>query len=333
MAKTLEELKQENAEAEALESTEAQTVLEGEEVEADEVEAEESEEVAQTESEETEETELEAWMQAEEQTSDDDHGVPVAKHASMRNKLKGTIREQESEIDQLRKQIEELKGSSSPAPSVRAASELPTRPKLDDFDYDEDKYNQAMDAWYDAKLDVKLQSTQQQTQTAQALEKLNSDVDRHYERAEKLIAETGIKPELYRDADTAVRKAIEAVRPGTGDQVADFIISTLGEGSEKVMYYLGRNEAAKASLQAKLVNDPSGLQAMAYLGQVSAKVTTPVKSKTKAPAPAPKAEGDAAVSTSDKAWIKKYKAAKNDPQKSFDVRREARKAGVNTSNW
>lgn len=339
MGKTLEELKRENAEAETAEVTAPQAEIETEETKAAVVETEETEEVAETSEEATEEAPVETWMQAEEQTSDNGDQVPVSKHVAVKHKLKGTIKEQVSEIEQLKAQIEELKTSPiTPPATPAAASEIGARPKLDDYDYDDDRYNAALDAWYDAKMEAKLlgqqQTVQQNTQQQEVAQKLTQSVDDHYKRAATLIETAGIKPELYQTADTSVRRAIEAVKPGQGEQITDFIISTLGEGSEKVMYKLGIDSTAQAELQSKLINDPSGMQAMAYLGRLSEKVNAPVKRKSKAPAPAATLQGDAQGdgSAASKAMLKKYKAAK-DTQSRFDVRREARKAGVDVSNW
>ncbi len=336
MAKTLEELKAENAAKEAEETETPQVDVEAEEIKAVDEEVEETEEDAETSDEEAEDPETEAWMQTDEQTSDHDGtAVPVAKHVSMRNKLKGAVKEKDSEIETLRAEIEALKGAT--VQSVQTQSNLPNRPTLEQFDYDEEKHNAALDAWYDAKLDAKLNSTNQNANIAkqqeQAKKALDLAVDRHYENAEKLIESSGISPDVYRQADVAVRSMLETARPGQGDVVADFLISTLGEGSEKVMYYIGRNPAKLAEIQADLMSDPSGMKAVAKLGRISAEVSAPTKRKSNAPKPSRQINGDAGTQgNSEKALKKKYGAAK-DAQTRFNIRREAKKDGVNVSKW
>ncbi len=336
MAKTLEELKAENAAKEAEETETPQVDVETEEVEAVEEEAEETEEVAETSDEEAEETETEAWMQADEQTSDyDGSAVPIAKHVSMRNKLKGTVKEKDSEIETLKAEIEALKGVKYQP--VQTQYNLPPRPTLEQFDYDETKHNAALDEWYDAKMDARINSSTQTAniivQQEQAKKALETAVDRHYENAEKLIEESGISPDVYKQADAAVRGMLEAARPGQGDTVADYLISTLGEGSEKVMYYIGRNKSKLAEIHADLISDPSGMKAMAKLGRISAEVSAPTKRKSNAPKPSRQIQGDAGTQgNSEKALKKKYNAAK-DAQTRFNIRREAKKSGVNVSNW
>ena len=336
MAKTLEELKAENAAAEEMETEAPQVEEEVAEAKAVEEETEEQEEAAETSESEAEETDTEAWMQVDEQTSDsEDLTVPVATHANVRKKLKGTIKEQNSEIEQLKAEIEALKGGVSQKP-VQTNHNMPKRPTLEQFDYDEDKYSAAMDNWYEAKIEAKLNATTQQatqeTKKQQAEQAIQSAVDRHYENAEKLIEQSGIAPDLYRQADVSVRQAIEEVRPGQGDLVTDFVISVLGEGSERVMYNLGVNKSKLQKLQADLATDPSGMKAVAYLGRLSAELM-PKQRKSNAPPPSRQINGDATSGDPAKSYLKKYKAAGNDVQKRFNIRREAKKAGVDVKNW
>ena len=88
---------------------------------------------------------------------------------------------------------------------------------------------------------------------------------------------------MYQNSDLAVRQAIESVLPNQGDLVADQLISRLGDGSEKVMFYLGRNAAAKEKLKSALSNDPTGISAALYLGEVKRDIASPTKRKTRAP--------------------------------------------------
>jgi hypothetical protein len=125
--------------------------------------------------------------------------------------------------------------------------------------------------------------------------------------------------------------------PGQGDNIFENLVSKMGIGSDKVTYFIGRN---KAEFQSKLMSDKTGIEAAIYLGrkleQFNNSSTT--KRKSKAPAPASNANGDVTVkggSTSGKAFKKKYDAlhkAKNGKD-AFNVKREAKKAGVDTSSW
>jgi hypothetical protein len=124
--------------------------------------------------------------------------------------------------------------------------------------------------------------------------------------------------------------------PNQGDIVSDFLISRLnnaGDGSDKVWFHLGRNTEALAILKTKLANDPQGIDAAMYLGDLRQRITaTPPKRVSQAPAPGSRLKGDATQSVSTNALEKKYKAAK-DPQSRINIKREAKNAGINTKLW
>jgi hypothetical protein len=108
----------------------------------------------------------------------------------------------------------------------------------------------------------------------------------------------------------------------------------MGEGSEKVMFNLGRNPRKLAELKASLASDPNGLSAMMLLGKWSAELT-PQKRKTNAPAPAKAASGGSKTGNSDKKLKAAYDKAfsSGNTSKAFTLKREARKAGSNTRDW
>jgi len=339
MAQTLEELKAANAAAEAEVTTEEETTIPEQVVEDEvdtddsEVEGDEDDILGECESEEA----LEAWMQSEEET--DSETVPVGVLAKTRSKLKSKLRDASDENEQLRAEIERLKkGEHQPVSTA-----LPPRPKLEDFDYDEDKYNEAIDDWQLHRFQATQNQTQSQQQAEQQqkaiMDKIENDSNAHYQRAEKLVESGVITAESYKAADNAVRQTLESVFPGGGDQTADAIISQLssvGDGSEKVMYFLGKNPSELAKLKDKLSSDPSGLQAMIYLGGLQAKVTqAPSKKVSQAPKPAVKLQGDEQLGAVSSANKKKYQAAhkSGNTQLAFDIKRQARANGVDTSNW
>jgi len=343
MAKTLEMLKAENAKAE--EETN-ESVPQAEEVEAEgQAVEEESEEVAdpgEGEQTETGDTETEAWMQTEEQTSEgDDDGtvVPLSAHTKMRGKLKGRIGEQNEELEQLRAENASLK-SGRPAPAQQP-TQVGARPKREDFDFDDDRYDAALDDWHDKRTDAKIASSQSgAAQTAaqtQAAKQLDQAVDDHYQRAAKLAEGSGITPELYQNADTVVRQTIESVLPKMGDVVTDNMIARLGEGSEKVMYFLGRNKTAQDKLRSSLVTDPSGISAALYLGELKSTVAAPQKRVSRARKPATQIQGDEGGSAKGAAkklketYRSAHKAGRG--QAAYNAKKQAKAEGVDVSDW
>ena len=346
---TLEELKKLNAGAESTSEDETAEV-ENDEVEAQEPEeAEESEaeaeetEADEDESEEAESNEpLEAW-QASEDSEDSQDGKsgfvpnPAAKKLRLKAKaLREERDEAQSELQQLKAEIEKLKsGAVIPAQS-QPQQEL-KRPKLEDYDYDEERYNSALDDYYDKKLELKLSQTNQQGQQAKQLEALQQQrdlaVQKHYERAEELIKKHGISDEKYSNADGLIRSTIESALPNMGDSVADQLIAKLvesGEGSEKAWFYLGNNAGELAKLRKTLEDDPSGISTAIFMGDLRARATKPYQVKSKAPKPPKQIKGDSSVTASS---LKKAYDKAKDSTERVAIRRKARKMGEDVSKW
>lgn len=334
---TLAQLKAENAAAEETETTVPQTEEEGLEVQASEEETGETQQVAEPGEEETGETELEAWQIGDEQGSQEDQPVvvPVAAHAAMRAKLKGKLGERDEAIEQLKAEIEALKSAKTPV-----TARTTPRPKAMDFATDED-YEDALDTWYEAKVDQKLetvtQTTTQRDSVQKEIQRVQSAVDQHYGKAAELVQAAGISVEVYQQADQEFRSILDQAYPGEGDAVADNLIARMGEGSEKVVYYLSRNATAKTQLRAHLASDPSGFEAAMFLGRKLEEVVKPKKRVSQAPKPAANANGDTTVSSGVSA--KKLKSAydkadkSGDTQARWNARKAARKEGIDVSNW
>ena len=277
----------------------------------------------------------EPWMEEEDGEQDPDDPskqVPVGKFVSVKKKLRGQITERDEEIERLKRENEEL-AKLKPKPET-----VLVRPKKDDFDTDED-YEEALDKYNLSRTEETINRTrledQKKAEQQQAQEKLTEAVDEHYLRAADLIEKSGIKPEVYQAADTTVRKAVETITPNLGDVIVDQIISILGDGSEKVLYYLGRNKAALAKFQNLLSTDKSGMKAAVYLGQEKQRLTNPIKPRSNAPNPATNIKGDELLTGAEGKFKKKYKAAhaKGDLQAAYNAKKEARAANVDVSGW
>ena len=353
MAQTLKELKAENAAAEApivdAPVLDKKEIIKDEYVEVVE-QAKADDTGSKSEDEGSQEVELESWQVTEDtETSDDEQKggfVPNHEAAKRRKKnqaLRGEIKEKDSELDDLRKQVEALQSGTAPkAEQEQAALVRPTR---EQFDYDDDAYDKAVDNYYDAKLDRKIDSrtkdsTEKATQATQQqafADNQKKNLDAHYERAGKLVEDGKLTEESFRNADTLVRKALDSIKPGYGDMLTDSLISTLnslGDGSEKVMYQLGVNPAKLLELQNKLITDPSGLSASMFLGQLQAKAQTPSKRRSQAPTPGSKVEGEGGNNGNVSTLQKQYnKIDDNDVQARISFKRQAKKNGIDTNNW
>lgn len=273
---------------------------------------------------------LEPWQQ-----TDDDNDVPVGTHIKMKSKLKGRIHERDDEISSLRSEIETLKQTRQ---TKLEPIGIPQRPLSEDFDTDEE-YHAELTKWEDGRIQARIQASDaNRVQTAaatQAKEALDTSVNSHYTRAESLIKDSNITDDDFKSADMTVRKAMELIRPKEGDLIAEQLISFLGEGSEKVLYFLGRNKNALTTLKGLLQDDPGGMKAAVYLGQQKERLTTPKKQTSKAPPPANDATGDSNVNAKGAAFKRKYDEAHkgNSPQAAYNAKKEAKAAGVDVSGW
>ena len=283
---------------------------------------------------EVDEGEEETWMKEEDEQApkeDPSKQVPVGKHVALKKKLRGTIKEQDDEIERLKKENAALQKPQAPA-------EPALRPKREDFDSD-DLFDEAIDGYRDERtretLSQQTAQSQQQADIEKSQARLNDAVDTHYLRAAQLIEKTGIKPEIFKASDVAVRKAVDSVMPERGERVVDEMISRIGDGSDKVMYYLGRNQAALDRLKSLLVSDPSGIEAAIYLGQEKQRLTNPTKPRTQAPDPAARLTGDAPSGAKHKALKRAYDKAHNGGgiQDAYNAKKAAKQAGVDVSKW
>lgn len=343
MTKTLEELKEENKKAAEQEEAKLKApASKGEEDKSKEeddlsdkdtsdkdaddkgLEGDDEEDKSKTE----EENKL--WLDTgDPDKKDDEDYVPVGAHVEMKKKLRGRLSEKDSELENLRKENEALR--------LRQPQERKIRPNPDDFT-DQATFDKALDEFKDWEVTDRMRRVrvqdEQQAKMAHNKKVLTERLDAHYDRAAALLTKSGIAPELFKHSDATVRKMIESVRPGMGDIITDSLISTLGEGSEKVMHYMGVNETGRNKLQSLLLADPTGLRAAVFLGQEKQRLTIPIKHRSSAPAPNKHIEGDV-NSDSAKGLRRKYEAAhkKHDLQLAYNLKQQAKKSGVDTKNW
>ncbi len=331
-----EALKAENlAEAEALkvsnkEDAEAlKTAAEEEKPAVENVETEET--VGET---ETEERVPEPWELTPEDQGKTSEKVPLKTLLKSKEKNKLKLADKDSEIESLKEQVAALKTTP-----VKNDSAVLKRPVEYDFESDEEYYK-ALDEYDDKRFEARENARIQREQGAKIQNQNQKAVDAHWERAEKLVEEANIKPDHYKDADQRVRSAMEVVAPQRGDLITEQIISIIGEGSEKVLFFLGRNDDELAIVQSKFAEDPSGLKVAAYLGGLNNSLSKPAKKTTNAPKPAPNLNGGSGGVSQETAAIKDLKKkydsihdSGGSVQDAYNIKKQARGAGVDTSSW
>lgn len=332
---TLAELKEENAKEEAANLEAPQAEEEALTEEAAETEEQETEEIAESQEGESEKVDVEAWQQSEDEAESDDSNdeklFTSRDVASAKRKLKVRLSDQKDENETLKKRIEELE--------ARGVNVKPDgKPRREDFFDAEDPDEAFADALVDYKLNYRATTEQHKAQAVAAKRSLDLAVDSHYERAAKLIEKTNISEDAYRNADHKVRSAIEAAFPGKGDAYADHLISVMGDSSDKIMYHLGINSGKLSQLSDLLKSDPAGLKAAKYIGVIEGVVNSKPSTVSRAPAPPTIKEGDAAATNANmiaKKLQEKYSKAHKvgNGQAAYNARKEAKAAGIDTSNW
>lgn len=288
---------------------------------------------------------LEEWQKTEPDTEDDGDKPKPEKSLKAKKKLKGLLNERETELTEQQQENERLRLENE---KLRAGSLTnqeqgqPKRPIREDFedeygDVDVDKYRIALDEYEDKRYDQRQAKKNASSEIKAINDSISEGVDAHYTRAEELVESSGINPEVYKSADLKFKKAIEDVIPNNGAAVADLLISSLGEGSEKAIFFVGNNDAAREKFKTLLSKDSSGFKAAMYLGEEKQRLKTnsPAKQVSKAKAPATKIKGDAPPSGVSSKIQKEYDKAHaaGDTGKAIKIKRQAKKDKIDTSSW
>lgn len=347
MAQTLAQLKAENAKLEQTESEAPQAIeeeIEDEAVEDEQTETEEiaespQDEVSEEDTEQEVEAETEEWMQSDEPESQEvEKKFTDSDIAAAKTKLKAKLTDRHnSEVDELKAKIELLeKGQNQ---QITPVGNKPKRADFFEHDDPDEAYLDALSDWKFKNINSKQQAETAANEAKQAnqlrQQQINDSVEQHYERAALIAKKANIDVDAYRSAELKVRQMIDSVRPGAGDAIADALIDSIGEGSEKVFYNLGVNNGRLNALKDKIQNDSSGLKAVAYLASLASDLNAPQRRKTTAPKPAKQIKGDNAASASMNAIKRKYDKLHNEgkTQEAFKFKRQAKKDGTDTSTW
>lgn len=204
---------------------------------------------------ETQEAEFE--VSGEEQ--DSQNAVPVKKFKKLRRRAQtaeGERDEWKTEAQKLKEKLEKLESQVNKKPM----------PTLDSCDYDEDKYQAAMQAYYsnsspsDKKPEAK--STQANSSVAQQF------LDDHYSRASSLP----VSEERYEEAEGSFRQSMVDAFGGNGNNVAEAVLQEALDSSHLVAFALG-NANRQQALIRKLKADPTGYQAKIYIKDLAKKAS------------------------------------------------------------
>lgn len=282
-----------------------------------------------TEPEVTESEDFELELDGE---SEPDQQKPSAEAALIHKltKQRHKRKEAEDEVAELRRKLEQYEsGQSAPQQRQQAApaAELPQFPDMYDkgIDGDRAKYDQAVKAWFAASKEAEQAQSKQSQQTDQYRQQLEEKSTNLAKRTAKFMTENKIKPERVISAIERATSEIDSVTKVDG--ALAHLLDSVGDGSERVAYYIGTNETAMSKIKEALAKDPNGLSTIALMTRMAEKLKPKHSTKTsKAPSPDEPLRGDGSPVTARRLQEKYDKAST--PQEMFKLRQEAKKAGV-----
>jgi len=148
------------------------------------------------------------------------------------------VRELRKQHRELQKKVREYEAREQTAPAAHPV--VGPKPKLEDHDYDTDRYETALESWYKQKDAVESAKRQQQQQAEEQQRTWQSKLDGYAK------AKTELKVRDYEDAEATVQETLNVVQQGVVLQGA--------ENPALVVYALGKNPKKAKELAA--ISDP-----------------------------------------------------------------------------
>jgi hypothetical protein len=197
-------------------------------------------------------------------------------------KLRNEIKERDCQLVVMRQQLEEAQKKSAPV-----AVEVGPRPRLEDFDYDEDKHNAALDEYEDRKVSAALQK-QNEVADDGLLEEAQNDVAKF---------QTGIQSLAFADAKQ-VTEAVTSALPAN----LQYVIAATANDPATFTYALGKHPARLQEILS-IKNPTKQIAAI-----VRMEATLKVGQSRKAPEPDRPSKGNASAAVNPDKHLAKLEA-------------------------
>lgn len=166
-----------------------------------------------------------------------------------------------------KKRIKELEAQLQKSQPAEKPIEVGAKPKLSDFDYDEDKFEQAVEQWHERKRQVEQQQESQRAEEEKAQQAWQQKMQSYEERRQSVAA----KVRDFEEVEEAAKDKLSPTQQG--------ILIHAADNPELIMYHLGKNPAKAKELSE--ITDPI------QFAFAAAKLDAQMKIQTRKPATQP----------------------------------------------
>lgn len=174
--------------------------------------------------------------------------------------LRKQSREDKKRIKELEAQVQQAKPAEKPI-------EVGPKPKLADFDYDEDQFESAVEQWHERKRQVEQQQAAKQAEEEKAKQAWQQKMQSYEERRQNVAS----KVRDFEELEEAAKDKLTPTQQG--------ILIHAAENPELIMYHLGKNPKKAQELSA--ITDP------VLFAFAAAKLDSQMKIQTRKPATQP----------------------------------------------
>lgn len=177
------------------------------------------------------------------------------------------VKELRKKEREARKRIKELEAQVQQAKPADKPIEVGPKPKLADFDYDEDQFETAVEQWHERKRQVEQQQAAKQAEEEKAKQAWQQKMQSYEERRQNVAS----KVKDFEELEEAAKDKLTPTQQG--------ILIHAAENPELIMYHLGKNPKKAQELSA--ITDP------VLFAFAAAKLDSQMKIQTRKPATQP----------------------------------------------
>jgi len=234
-----------------------------------------------------EETQDDETSQSDDETSDDEEFVITAgdetPEPSGEDDFSGQpapawVKDLRKKEREARKRIKELEAQVQQAKPTDKPIEVGPKPRLADFDYDEDDFESAVEQWHERKRQVEQQQAATKAEEEKAKQAWQTKMQSYEERRQNVAS----KVRDFEEVEEAAKDKLTATQQG--------ILIHAAENPELILYHLGKNP--KKAQELSEITDPI------QFAFAAAKLDSQMKIQTRKPSTQPerKPSGSAGLS-------------------------------------